>query len=269
MELAPEAVAAGVRLIAHARVGSTNTEALALARAGERGAVWVTAGEQTAGRGRRGRDWHSPAGNLHASLLVIEPCAPQSAAQLSFVAALALYDAVLEVGVGLSERLRFKWPNDLLLDRSKFAGILVEGETLPDRCMAVTIGIGMNCIAAPAQTPYPATSLREAGIHAAAEAVFQPLSAKMLRRMAQWRSGSDFCSIRNDWLARALPVGEPIRIRSAETEVEGQFRDIDPEGRLLLGLVDGTVQAFTAGEIIAAGLTDHLRRSESRDALRR
>src|SRR5205809_8120640 len=111
MQLDPRASAAGVRLVAHELLTSTNTEALALARQGERGPIWVTAERQSAGRGRRGRAWMSPPGNLYASLLLSPPGAPEHWPQLSFVAALAVHDAVVEVAAHLAPLLAIKWPN--------------------------------------------------------------------------------------------------------------------------------------------------------------
>ena len=105
MKLEPRATAAGVRLIAHEVLGSTNTEALRLARHGERGPLWVTAVRQSAGRGRRGRAWMSPLGNLYASLLLTEPAAAEHWPQLSFVAALAIHDAVVEIAGDLKPLL--------------------------------------------------------------------------------------------------------------------------------------------------------------------
>src|SRR6266699_1187512 len=142
MKLEPRATAAGVRLIAHEVLGSTNAEALNLARQGERGPLWVTADRQSAGRGRRRRAWISPPGNLYASLLLTRPAAAQHWPQLSFVAALAIHDAVVEVAADLKPRLAIKWPNDLLLAGAKFAGILIEGE---GDVNAVAVGIGVNC----------------------------------------------------------------------------------------------------------------------------
>src|SRR5215470_5893582 len=110
MELAPEAAAAGVGLIACETVGSTNAEALARGRAGERGPLWITARTQTAGRGRRGRTWVSEPGNLFATLLLTDPAPPERAAQLSFVAALAVHDAILASAPSLALRVAFKWP---------------------------------------------------------------------------------------------------------------------------------------------------------------
>ena len=123
MQLDPAATAAGVRLLSHDTVGSTNAEALQFARKGERGPLWVTAKRQTAGRGRRGRSWVSEPGNLYASLLLTDPAPPERFPELSFVAALALHDAIGGRIPGLSNRLVLKWPNDLLIDRNKFAGI--------------------------------------------------------------------------------------------------------------------------------------------------
>src|SRR5476651_47365 len=116
MKLDPAAAAAGVRLIERDTVGSTNTEALGLARAGESGPLWVTARAQSAGRGRRRRAWVSESGNLYASLLLSDPSSLERAAELSFVAALAVHDAVAALAGPLAVRLALKWPNDVLID---------------------------------------------------------------------------------------------------------------------------------------------------------
>src|SRR5215471_16698948 len=121
MRLDPSAVAAGVRLVAHEVLGSTNSEALRLAQRGERGPLWVVAARQTAGRGRRGRNWVSEPGNLYASLLLTDPAPAERWPQLSFVTAVALHDAVVAVAPALEPRLAIKWPNDLLLDGAKVA----------------------------------------------------------------------------------------------------------------------------------------------------
>src|SRR5256885_11838855 len=120
MQLDSAAIRAGVRLEAHDTLGSTNREALG--RAG--GPLWITARRQTAGRGRRGRTWVSQPGNLYATLLLASPGRPQYRPQLSLVAGLAVHDALVEIAPGCKRRLAIKWPNDLLLDESKFAGIL-------------------------------------------------------------------------------------------------------------------------------------------------
>src|SRR3954469_6211786 len=128
MQLDPRVSAAGVRLVAHATLTSTNAEARALARAGERGPLWVTASRQSAGRGRRGRTWVSEAGNLFASLLLTNPSDAEHWPELSFVAALAIHDSIADVAPAIRPQVSIKWPNDLLLKGRKFAGILIEGD---------------------------------------------------------------------------------------------------------------------------------------------
>src|SRR5262245_63256097 len=140
MRLEPRATAAGVRLIAHEVLGSTNAEALSLARRGERGPLWVTAVRQSAGRGRRGRAWVSEPGNLHASLLLTAPVPAGHWPELSFVAALAVHDAVAAVAGPIEPLLAIKWPNDLLLAGAKFAGILLEGESGGTGALVVGVG---------------------------------------------------------------------------------------------------------------------------------
>jgi BirA family biotin operon repressor/biotin-[acetyl-CoA-carboxylase] ligase len=244
MQLDPTAAAAGVRLITHETVGSTNEEALKLGRAGERAPLWVVAKHQTAGRGRRGRTWVSEPGNLYASLLLVDPSPPDRFPELSFVAALALHDAVTGRIPGLAGRVVLKWPNDLLIDRNKFAGILVEGEGT-----TVVIGIGVNCVHHPDGTEYPATDLAAAGLRATPESLFGPLSAAIVARLAQWDRGAGFAAIRNDWLSRAAGLGKPVRVKTADGELAGQFDGIDGSGRLVLRRADGTMQAIAAGDV--------------------
>src|SRR5262249_60734098 len=153
------------------------------ARRGGRGPVWRPADRPSAGRGRRGRAWISPPGNLYASLLLTGPAAAEQWPQLSFVAALAIHDAVVEVAADLKPRLAIKWPNDLLLAGAKFAGILIEGE---GDVTAVAVGIGGNCARHPADTDFPATDLAAAGAAVSPATLFSALSIKMLGRIAQW-----------------------------------------------------------------------------------
>ncbi len=241
---------AGVRHIAYETLGSTNAEALALARAGERGPLWLTAASQSAGRGRRGSQWVSPAGNLHTTLLLSEPSPPAQAAQLSFVAALAVHDAVTACAPQLGPLLKVKWPNDLLVGQAKVAGILIEGESEP--VFAVAIGIGVNCAAHPDNTDYPATDLAAAGARVESDALFAALSGAMERRLAQWNRGQGFGAIRADWLKRAAGLGEILRVRLPERQLSGLFKGLDDNGRLLLEQ-GGRISAITAGEVFGFG----------------
>jgi BirA family transcriptional regulator, biotin operon repressor / biotin---[acetyl-CoA-carboxylase] ligase len=241
---------AGARHIAYETLGSTNAEALALARAGEHGPLWLTATTQSAGRGRRGSQWISPPGNLYATLLLTEPSLPAQAPQLSFVAALALHDAVAVCAPQLRPLLKVKWPNDLLIEKEKVAGILIEGES--SVVFAVAVGIGVNCAAHPDQTDYPATDLAATGALVVPDALFIALSAAMERRLAQWKRGQGFAEIRADWLKRATGLGKILQVRLSERELSGRFDGLDESGRLLLEQ-DGRITTVSAGEVFGIG----------------
>jgi BirA family biotin operon repressor/biotin-[acetyl-CoA-carboxylase] ligase len=244
-ELNPTAIAAGVRIIAREVLGSTNAEALRLAGAGERGPLWLITARQTAGRGRRGRTWISPPGNLYASLLLTDPAPSAVWPQLSFVAALAVHDAVITVAPHLKLQIALKWPNDLLLAGAKFAGILIEGSR-SSGVGTVVIGIGVNCASHPGETEYPAAHL--AGV--APDRLLDALSTRMLDRLAQWRSGEGFSAIRADWLARAASLGEELRVRLADREVTGRFETLDQTGGLVLRRADGSASTVAAGDVL-------------------
>lgn len=247
MRLDPAASAAGVRLVVLETCGSTNAEALQRARAGERGPLWVVARAQTAGRGRRGRDWISRAGNLTASLLLTAPSPPRYAAQLSFVTALAVLDAIAACAPDLAARLALKWPNDVLCAGRKLAGILIEGEGLDP--LTVVVGIGVNCVDHPEGTEFPATDLAAAGAAIPAEALFQALSAGMVARLGRWDGGAGFAAIRRDWIARAHRPGTRLRVRLPQREVAGRFETLDEAGRLVLRTDDDTLERIAAGDV--------------------
>jgi BirA family biotin operon repressor/biotin-[acetyl-CoA-carboxylase] ligase len=234
-----------VRIEAFDTLGSTNTEALTRARAGERGPLWISAKQQTAGRGRHGRAWVSPAGNLHATLLLTDPAPAGRAAELSFVAALAVHDALLEAVPDLVGRLLLKWPNDVLREGAKVAGILIEGEGSAGG-IAVAVGIGVNCLHHPSGTSYPAADLAGA---VAPHLLLRILSRTMATRIAQWDRGHGFAAIRLDWLARAAGLGKPMRVVVGDEERTGVFDGIDDSGRLLLRQVDAPTQRIAAGDV--------------------
>jgi BirA family biotin operon repressor/biotin-[acetyl-CoA-carboxylase] ligase len=251
MQIDPTARAAGMRHIAYEAIGSTNAEALARARANERGPLWITARTQSAGRGRRGSPWVSAPGNLFATLLLSEPSPMEFAPQLSFVAVLAAHDAVTGCAPALGPLTQLKWPNDVLVGGKKIAGLLIEGESEPIN--SVAIGIGVNCVSHPAGIAFPATDLAAEGALVTPAALFGALTAAMIRRLAQWQAGTGFASIRADWLARAAGMGEPIRVRLPERELDGHFQGLDTAGRLLVAVAGGGAEAITAGEVFSLG----------------
>ena len=263
--LGPKAVAAGYRCEAHDTIGSTNAEALSRARAGDPGRLWVVSAYQSAGRGRRGNQWGTPEGNLAASLLSVVESTPSIAATLGFVAGLALDEALrrlapeLSVVVALdgmgggerrnSDRLRLKWPNDVLLDGGKLAGILLEAEPLADGRLAVVVGIGVNVVEVPESLPYPATALAALGARADAADIFFALSESWTGIERIWDGGSGFSRIRELWLDRAAGVGEEVAVRIGGEVLHGSFDTIDAQGRLVIGVPDGTKRVISAGEV--------------------
>jgi BirA family transcriptional regulator, biotin operon repressor / biotin---[acetyl-CoA-carboxylase] ligase len=253
MQLDPAAIRAGVRLEAHAALGSTNEAALARARAGEGGPLWITASRQTAGRGRRGRAWVSEPGNLYATLLLTDPSPPHRAAELSFVAALAVHDAmvalVASAAPAVAPRVAIKWPNDVLIDGAKSAGILIEGEGASGGVVAVAAGIGVNCAHHPRDLEFAATDLAALGLAVDPEGLFRVLSRTMLDRLAQWDRGNGFPATRSDWLQRAAGLGGNVRVLFGARELEGRFETLNAAGCLVLRLDDGTTQAIATGDV--------------------
>lgn len=235
-------------VVAVDRVDSTNAEALRRAGAGERGPLWITAREQSAGRGRRGRNWASPEGNLHATLLLRDPAPAAAAPQLGFVAGLAVHDAAVAQAPGLAARLTLKWPNDLLCGGSKVAGILIEGEGSP---LTVAVGIGVNCRHHPDGLPYAATDLAAEGADVGAAALLAELAEAMAERLGQWRRGAGFGAIRAAWLQRAQGVGGAVEVRrdgDGVAATAGRFETIDDSGRLVLRTAHG-VTTVAAGDV--------------------
>lgn len=244
--LADGALAHGYRLHVYDEIGSTNDEALALARSGGLGKAWFVAKAQRKGRGRHAREWISPPGNLYASLLLIDEVQPAIAPQLGFVAGIALRRALLHA-VKDESRLKLKWPNDCLYDGAKLAGILLESTTVKDHFVCV-IGIGVNCASAPEGLAYKATSL--AGIGAAHDArdIFLALSEEMIHALDRFAGGSGFSAIREEWLSVAAGLGAPIRVETPNGPREGLFRTIDETGRLILESQDGS-KTIEAGDV--------------------
>ncbi|HVT55176.1 MAG TPA: biotin--[acetyl-CoA-carboxylase] ligase [Xanthobacteraceae bacterium] len=230
-------------------IGSTNAEALARAAAGERGPLLIVAERQSAGRGRRGREWVSEPGNLYATLLLSDPAPPSVCPQLCFVAALALHDAVLDGCAGLAPaRLKLKWPNDLLLDSAKLAGILIEGAALANDAIAAAIGFGVNCAHHPADTQFPATDLAKAGFSLPPASLLERLGLRMEERRNEWDRGAGFAKTRAAWLLRAQGIGAEIEVRLPQETLRGTFESMNEQGELVL-LRNGARQAISAGDV--------------------
>jgi BirA family transcriptional regulator, biotin operon repressor / biotin---[acetyl-CoA-carboxylase] ligase len=241
------------RLVHYATVGSTNDEAKRLARAAAEEGTLVWGLEQTAGRGRRGRAWSSPPGNLYASLILRPHCPLDQAAQLGFIAALAVGDTLSSICENRLDALSYKWPNDVLLRGRKIAGILLESELQSDGKMPlfVVVGVGINLISSPRDTEFPATSIAEEDLGTISSAAALEVFAHHFQTWAgRWR-GEGFVPIRAAWRTHAAALGEPIRVRLEAATLQGRFLDIDQHGALLLETA-GQLQRISAGEIFPA-----------------
>lgn len=232
-------------------VDSTNAEAFRRAP-DVAGPCWILAGEQTAGRGRRARAWASPQGNFHATLLLFPQEAPQIVALRSFAAALALRDA-LEAATGTGAGLALKWPNDVLMNGGKVAGILLESHGAGEGISALAIGIGVNLIA------HPDPALIEPGavppVSVLSETGQRVLPERFLAHLATaydaWErrfSAEGFAPLRAAWLRHAARLGEQITARTGTQTRQGIFETIDAMGNLVLRQGPATL-AIPAAEV--------------------
>jgi len=268
------------RLESYELVDSTNNLAAEFAKSGDAGRLWIIAAQQTGGRGRRGRVWQSPAGNLYASLLLTGIDAEQTA-ELGFVAGVSLYEALkalLPRDLWQGGNFKLKWPNDMLADGAKLAGILPEFIRFPAKAAkpghgprpaepgiqtAAIIGIGVNVGAAPDNLPpppaenaaaenapvYSAACLRGLGTECSAAEVFMALSETWLSNYALWSKGCGMNLIRRKWLDYAAGQGQPIHLICRGQRLDGIFETIDAKGRLVLREANGELHFISAGEV--------------------
>jgi BirA family biotin operon repressor/biotin-[acetyl-CoA-carboxylase] ligase len=229
-------------------IDSTNAEARRRAEAGVTGPLWITTERQTAGRGRRGRAWETGEGNLAATLLFTTAKPPAEAAQVSFVAALAVAD--LASACVPASLVSLKWPNDPMIAGKKASGILVESGPSPNGGLWIAVGIGVNLASAPVAAERPATTF------AAHMIAPPPKPLEALTQLAQaferWRAlwdSSGFPAIADAWTARAHGLGQPCTARLGSETVEGVAEGLEPDGSLRLRLVDGGIRRITAGDV--------------------
>lgn len=244
--LGSRATERGYRVAAFDTLDSTNAEAMRCARAGETGPLWIVARDQTAGRGRRGRDWHGTPDDLAASLLITLDVAPSIAATLGFVAGIAVHGALCHCAPGVAFTL--KWPNDVLAEGRKVAGILLESERIQGR-LAVVTGIGVNIVSAPDDVPFLATSLRARGAPVTAAMLLSQIADCWMDAFDMWDGGRGMPQIMERWLSRAAGRGREITIRSGEQTINGIFETLDERGALVLRRPDGRPFTVAAGEV--------------------
>lgn len=229
-------------------IDSTNEACRRRALQGEPAGLVIRADLQTQGRGRRGREWVSPKGNLYVSML-LQPARPAGeVATLGFVAVVALGEAVRAI-LPPTTQVAHKWPNDLLLNGRKASGILLETQTAPGAQPFVILGVGVNVVSHPADTPYPVTDLLAAGA-----ALISPreLLDRLLEAFApvyeSWEQGG-FSAIEAAWRRRAIGIGQLIEVRLQTGTLRGTFRDLDSDGALRLALPEGGERRISAGDV--------------------
>ena len=246
--MSPAALPQGYALIALDEAGSTNDEAKERAAGGAPEGTVVWARQQRAGRGRRGRTWVSPPGNLYLSVVLRPACEARRVAQLSFVAALAVLDLVDGT---LPGRARCKWPNDVLVDGGKVAGILLESALgSGGRVDWVVLGIGVNLATHPGlEGPIPSTSLADAGSPALApEDALPSVLAALAWRRREWET-QGFAAVRRAWLARAHGLGGLVTVTNGERRLTGVFEGLDEEGALVLAQPGAERLSIAAGDV--------------------
>jgi len=242
----------GYRLEVFDSLGSTNDEAMARARGGDVGRLWIRAAQQTGGKGRLGRQWVSPAGNLYASLLLVNVAAPDRAPELGFVAGVALASALSRL---LGPEARLKWPNDIVVGGAKLAGILLEATQTIGGGFACVIGVGVNCASHPQGLPYPATDLASLGVAIPAADLLDSFAEELAGWLDQWDEGRGFAQIHAAWLLFAAGMGETAEVAMGDQRIKGVLRGLDERGRLLVDTEAG-LRTIDAGDVFLPGLSE-------------
>ncbi len=237
----------GYQLLHLAQVDSTNAQAARLAGDGVKQAHWIIADEQTAGRGRHGRHWVSPVGNLMTTLYLPRQMNVAEAGNMAFIAGIALADTVAAY-VG-EHYVSLKWPNDVLVDGGKISGILLETSTHGKKLDWVAVGMGLNLVAHPNNTPYPATSIKLLTGKAPDKFEIVQKLAYGFDRLLMTQRDLGLACILSEWRKWAQNIGEPIGVRLEKETLHGIFEDIDDHGALLLRLPDGGKEVVSAGDV--------------------
>jgi BirA family biotin operon repressor/biotin-[acetyl-CoA-carboxylase] ligase len=232
-------------------VGSTNDEARLRAEKGASAGTIVWAKQQVSGRGRRGRAWKSPAGNLYCSVVLRPEVSPAVAAQLSFVTALAIGEG-LHGFLPAQAKLQYKWPNDVLIDGQKLSGILLESQVGEQGKLDwLLIGTGVNIASSPEDTDRPATNLNRVGIELSVTDVLTAYIHALSTWLVRWETAG-FEPVREAWLNRAIGLGEAIEVRLPNETLTGTFEALDTSGSLVLTTLQGR-QLISAGEVFVQG----------------
>jgi BirA family transcriptional regulator, biotin operon repressor / biotin---[acetyl-CoA-carboxylase] ligase len=242
------ALPAAYRLVDLDTVASTNDEAMRLAADGAPEGLMVRAREQTAGRGRRGRAFVSPPGNLYLSLVLRPDTGPDRAALAGFAVSLAMAETIDRLAPQVPAAT-CKWPNDILVAGRKVGAVLIEASSTQGSLDWLVVGMGVNLVSHPAIADYPAGDLAELGAPGITPDIFLGVLAERLDHWLDvWRR-SGMIGLRAAWLARAAGLGQDIQVRLENESFGGRFRDLDTDGALMLDMDDGRCRRVTAGAV--------------------
>jgi BirA family transcriptional regulator, biotin operon repressor / biotin---[acetyl-CoA-carboxylase] ligase len=239
-------------LLSYDSIDSTNEEAKRLAQGGGSHGAVIWAKRQTAGRGRMGREWVSPEGNLYVTALLTPNADIATCAQLSFIAAVAVCET-LEAMVGESIPIRCKWPNDILLEGKKLGGILLESFVVTHEDGSskrwVSVGVGVNIDSYPEHVMYPATCLRDAGVEiVSAKIVLSRFIYNFVHLYDIWQE-QGFAPVLKSWLKRAYHIGKPIEVMIGDEAISGTFETVDSSGHLVIQQANGKRRTIHAGDV--------------------
>jgi len=233
---------------------STNADAMRLALKGEILPLWIIAGRQTAGRGRAGRSWVSPAGNFYASIAFCCSAPMEKAGQLSLIAGISLLEAIrAATDLAQDAPLRLKWPNDVLMGTAKMGGILVESTTARGSPgFLAVVGFGLNIASHPQDLGRAATSLGQYARAPVPATLLDALAEQFPRWLDVWKDGDDFAAIRRAWMERAGPIGEGISVNAIDGPIRGTYRGLSETGALLAE-VSGELREINHGDVALGG----------------
>ena len=230
----------------HALLGSTNETAKRVAELGCAHGTVIWADEQSAGHGRYGRPWHSPPGNLLFSVVLRPSVAVSRGVELGFLVAVIVAEWLAKVLPG-SDRVALKWPNDVQVDGAKVAGVLPEAGASDTTLHWIVVGVGLNLVHAPTDTPYPATSMRAHRVAMTPEQALRGLLARLEHWLPGWAQAG-FGPVRDAWLAFAPGLGSEVTVTVGDRQQRGVFDGLDADGAMLLATADGT-RRISAGEV--------------------
>lgn len=230
-------------------IDSTNDEVRRRAECGESGPIWISAKSQSKGRGRRGREWVSAQGNLFATGLYTMEIGAKQAANLSFIAAVAVRDTIANYIP--NESVKVKWPNDILVQSKKVSGILLESWVNAGE-IKIAIGIGINIISSPPNTEFQTATIKDFlalnELPPTREKVLELLVNNFEKHLNNWRENG-FDAIRREWLSNAYGINESVIVKLHDKEISGVFKDLNDDGELLLELPNQSIEKICAGDV--------------------